>query len=129
MATRSTGYEHVDVIECVRRGIAVSNVPSYGKHTVAEHVFGLLLTISHKLSSCGLDALDLRGKTLGVIGTGDSGRETSRTARGFDMDAHVVVSPHSAFKTREAVARLVDTTVENIEAFARGLPQNTIKFQ
>src|SRR5580765_4216349 len=39
IATRSTGFDHIDLQECRRRKIAVSNVPSYGENTVAEHTF------------------------------------------------------------------------------------------
>jgi D-lactate dehydrogenase len=79
----------------------VSNVPSYGEATVAEHVFALLLTISHKLrealdrshngefSPLGLEGFDLAGKTLGVIGVGSIGRHVVRIARGFEMNVVV----------------------------------------
>lgn len=49
IATHSTGYDHVDTEYCQAQGIAVCNVPSYGEHTIAEHVFGLLLTHSRKI--------------------------------------------------------------------------------
>jgi len=39
---------------------------------------------------------------------------------------NVVITPHSAFNTREAVERLLATTMENITAFARGEPQNIV---
>lgn len=37
---------------------------------------------------------------------------------------NVIITPHSAFNTREAVSRIVETTVENIRAFAQGMPRN-----
>lgn len=97
IATRSTGYDHIDMAACAERGIAVSNVPTYGENTVAEHVFALLLAISHKIpeavnrtrqgdfSQKGLQGFDLRGRTIGIIGTGNIGRRAIRIARGFDM--------------------------------------------
>jgi lactate dehydrogenase-like 2-hydroxyacid dehydrogenase len=40
--------------------------------------------------------------------------------------SNVIVAPHSAFNTREAVGRILDTTVENIVAFDRGEPLDTV---
>lgn len=97
IATRSTGFDHIDIAYCAERGIAVSNVPTYGENTVAEHVFALLLMISHRMreavdrarngefSPLGLQGFDLAGKTMGVVGVGNIGRHVVRIARGFEM--------------------------------------------
>jgi len=98
IVTRSTGYDHIDLAACRERGITVCNVPSYAEGTVAEHVFGLLLTISHNLTEAidrtrrgdfspeGLQGFDLQGRTLGVVGTGAIGRHVLEIARGFAME-------------------------------------------
>jgi D-lactate dehydrogenase len=39
---------------------------------------------------------------------------------------NVIVTPHSAFNTREAVSRILETTVSNIESFIRGDGQNIV---
>ncbi len=109
IATRSTGYDHIDLAECKRRGIVVSNVPTYGARTVAEFTFALLLALSRRLEASirrvretasfaldGLRGFDLQGKTLGVIGTGHIGAEVIRIARGFQMAVLACdVSPQS----------------------------------
>ena len=102
IATRSTGFDHIDIAVCREKNIAVSNVPHYGENTVAEHTFALILALSrnvHKsyarglkedFSIDGLMGFDLKDKTLGVIGTGHIGLHVIRIAKGFGM--HVIAS-------------------------------------
>lgn len=97
IATRSTGFDHVDLDYCREQTIVVSNVPVYGSITVAEHSFALLLAISHHIppavtatrqgdfSGSGLRGFDLYGKTMGVIGTGNIGRRVVEIALAFGM--------------------------------------------
>lgn len=97
IATRSTGYDHIDISFCNEKGVAVASVPTYGENTVAEHVFALLLSLAHRLpeaverarsgrfSPQGLEGFDLAGKTIGVVGTGHIGRHVIRIAKGFAM--------------------------------------------
>lgn len=97
IATRSMGYDHIDLDYCREKNIKVSNVPTYGAHTVAEHTFALILAISRKIvpsveqarrgdfSSVGLEGFDLNGKTLGVIGTGNIGANVCEIGLSFGM--------------------------------------------
>jgi D-lactate dehydrogenase len=97
IATRSTGFDHIDLEACRQRQIAVANVPYYGETTVAEHAFGLILALSRKIHKAylrtlqgnfsleGLRGFDLQGRTLGVVGAGHIGLHAIRIAKGFGM--------------------------------------------
>lgn len=97
LCTRSVGFDHIDLDACKERGITVCNVPDYGSHVVAEHVFALLLsTLRHvpegdkrveggTFDYHGLRGVTLRNKTMGILGTGRIGRRVAQIAHGFGM--------------------------------------------
>ena len=99
IVTRSTGFDHIDLDECKKRSITVSNVPTYGENTVAEMAFALLLALSRRVydgykqvveennfSPKGLTGFDLKGRTLGVVGSGHIGQYAIRMGNGFSMN-------------------------------------------
>lgn len=98
IATRSTGYDHIDSAAAKARGISVANVPAYGEIAVAEFTFALMLTLSRKVHQAyartqrgdytieGLRGFDLYHKTLGVVGAGAIGLHVIRIATGFGMN-------------------------------------------
>lgn len=115
ITTRSTGYDHVDVKACTARGVKVGFVPGYGDHTVAEFAFGLILNLTRKqyraidqiketdsFSLAGLRGIDLKGKTLGVLGTGRIGKEAIKIGNGFGMQ----VIAYDPFPNEEAAKQL-----------------------
>jgi len=101
IACRSTGFDKVDIEYCKTNEIAVYNVPFYGENTIAEHTFGLILSLSRKIHesyirACslnftldGLTGFDLKGKTIGIVGGGHIGMHVARIAKGFGMTVQV----------------------------------------
>lgn len=100
IVTRSVGYDHIDLAAAKERKISVCNVPDYGAHVISEFVFALLLSglrqipsgdtqveKSKAFSSVGLRGIALKGKTLGLVGTGRIGANVARIASlGFLMN-------------------------------------------
>ena len=120
VTTMSTGFDHIDIDECITRGISVCNVPTYGANTVAEHTFALILALSRKLVESidrtrkgdftieGLRGFDIRGKTLGIVGCGNIGEHVAKIARGFDMDVIVFDVNKDMQKAKEMGFRYVE---------------------
>lgn len=96
IATTSTGYDHIE--KKVITSLPICNVPAYGQNTVAEHTFALLLAVARKLLASvhsaqknnarhsQLIGMDLKNKTIGVVGTGNIGKHVIQIAHGFGMN-------------------------------------------
>ena len=85
----------VDLAAAAKFGIKVSTISGYGDTTVAEHAIGLLFAAArhigtmHSMVRNGgwrpMQGMELRGKTLGVVGLGGIGREMARIASGIGL--------------------------------------------
>jgi glycerate dehydrogenase len=111
VALAATGTDNVDLAAARERGIAVCNVTDYCTQSVAQHVFGLLLTLNQhvldfdRMSRDGSWNRDeagtvlarpireLHGLTFGVIGWGNLGRGTARIAEAFGMRILIAARP------------------------------------
>ena len=127
IALRCAGFNNVD-LAAAKNKIDVVRVPSYSPAAVAEHTAALLLSVNRKTHRAyartrdnnfninGLIGFDLRGKTIGVIGTGRIGRVFIEIARGFGMrviasdpypaesDGFEYVSPDEIFKMSDIIS-------------------------
>lgn len=95
IATRSAGYNHIDLEAAQRLGLQVVRVPAYSPYAVAEHAVGLIMMLNRKLykaynrvrddnfSLQGLLGFDLHGSTVGIVGTGKIGECFVRIMAGF----------------------------------------------
>jgi D-lactate dehydrogenase len=98
LALRSAGFNHVDLEAARRLGLAVARVPGYSPHAVAEHTLALILALNRKIHRAynrvregnfeleGLLGFDLRGKTVGIVGTGKIGEAAARALSGFGVE-------------------------------------------
>ena len=85
----------VDVASAKRLGIKVSTISGYGDTTVAEHAMGLVFAAARHIATMHgivrsggwrpMQGMELRGKTLGIVGLGGIGREMARIAGGVGL--------------------------------------------
>jgi len=119
IAVAATGTDNIDLAACQQRGIVVSNVRNYAKHTVPEHTFALIFALRRSICAyrdavkagrwqeaaqfCFFDhpIRDLAGSTLGVIGDGVLGQAVATIGRALGM--RVLFSAH---KGRSGQGRL-----------------------
>lgn len=96
VALRCAGFNNVDIRSAKELGISVVRVPAYSPYAVAEHTVGLMLALNRKIywansrikegnfSLDGLLGFDMRGRTVGIVGTGKIGECVIRILKGFD---------------------------------------------
>ena len=95
IATRSAGFNHIDLDAAKANNIKVVRVPEYSPHSIAEHAIAMLLTINRKthraylkskMNDFTLDGLigwDLYGQTIGVFGYGKIGKIFANIMKSF----------------------------------------------
>jgi len=121
----ATGVNIVDLVAARKRGIVVCNVPGYGTDSVCQMVFALLLELTMQVghhaelvrkgewSRCvdfsfhDRPLLELAGKTLGVVGFGQIGRQITQVALAFGMQVLVQTAHPEKYPEAKEV-RFVD---------------------
>lgn len=100
--TRSTGTDHIDLLQAKHLGIQVANIPSYSPESVAEHAITLILALSRNIISAHLQMMEynftlddlvgttISNKTIGIVGMGQTGQAVAHILRGFG--ARVIAS-------------------------------------
>lgn len=97
ISKHGVGVDNIAIEEATRRGIVVANAPGTNDDSVADLAFALILSLArHIPRACQsmkerkwekIVGVEVRGKTLGVIGTGRIGKKVIRRSLGFDMKA------------------------------------------
>lgn len=95
IATRTAGFNHIDLDAAAEHGIVVVRVPAYSPNSVSEFTVGLILALARHIPRAynrvrdgdfdltGLVGFELRDKTVGVVGTGRIGTQLVKNLSGF----------------------------------------------
>ncbi len=122
IATRSAGYNQIDLQAAEELGLAVVRVPAYSPNAVSEFTVGLILTLGRQIHRAynrvrdnnfeldGLQGFELHNKTIGVFGTGRIGVSVLRNLSGFG--ARLLAYDIYRNPEAEALAEYIDDPVE-----------------
>ncbi|PKM72220.1 MAG: glycerate dehydrogenase [Firmicutes bacterium HGW-Firmicutes-16] len=127
----ATGYNNIDLKAATEHRIPVCNIPAYSTPSVVQHTFALLLELcmhtgqhsegvmAGKWNKCRdfcyweMPLMELSGKTLGIIGFGQIGREVAKTAVCFGMKV-IACAAHP--KIESGIEGVTMTTMDEIIA-------------
>lgn len=125
VARAGVGVDNVDIPRATELGIVVVNTPDGNTISTAEHTFGLMLALArhipqaHESMNAGkwdrksYSGVELRGKTLGIVGLGRIGRAVAKRALAFEM--HVIA--YDPYLEADVAADLGVTLVSMDELF------------
>ncbi len=134
IAVTATGTNNIDLEAVKRHGIRVVNVIRYGRATLVQHTFSLILALSNNLLSYVADVKtgrwaesstfclmshpirELEGKTLGVVGYGDLGQGVAEMGRAFGMRVLIGQRPGTADKEVQRVS--LDELLQNADVIS-----------
>jgi D-3-phosphoglycerate dehydrogenase len=119
-----TGVDNVDLDAATQKGVVVMNTPGGNAVSVAEHTLALLLALARRIPQADasmkqgrwekkkLEGMELRGKTLGLIGLGQIGSHVASLAKALEMEI-IAYDPYvSSLMAGELAVKLV--TIEEV---------------
>lgn len=139
VALTATGVDNVDLVAARERGVAVCNLRDYCTPSVVQHVFAMLLALTHRLADyqalvaggrwqqAGQFSVfpypirELRGRVFGIVGLGALGRAVAEVARSFGMRVQIANRPGAA---AEAARRDLDDMLPELDVLSLHCPLN-----
>jgi len=130
------GVDNIDLAAASKRGIAVFNAPGGNTNAAAELTMALILALARRVPEAdrsmrdgrweraGLQGIELKGRTLGLVGAGRIGGEVARRCQAFGMEV-LVYDPYLAEeRAAQLGVRLVDLdqVIENADVISCHVP-------
>lgn len=141
IATRSFGFNHIDLEYCTNHNIIVIHTDQYGEEAVAEYALGLILALTRNIKPALFDIHNkvvdpkkyegqlLMQKTIGIIGCGKVGIKLGKIADFFGMK--VLVSSYKEEPKFDKFCNIVpfDKLLSNSDIIALHMPFTTSTYQ
>ena len=130
------GLEHIDKEFALEKGIAVLSSPEGNRQAVAEHALGLLLTLFNRIKTAdaeirkGLwirkanEGVELQGKTIAIIGFGNTGEAFARVLSGFQTPIMAFDKYKSGFDSAVVQESAIEDVFESADVVSIHLPYN-----
>lgn len=128
------GYDRVDISAADARKIPVTNTPGANAEAVGELAFSLILSVARHIPYLNNSTrsggwvrstgMELKGKTIGIMGLGAIGRVVARCAQGFEMN-RIAYDPYideAYCKEKRIQARTFDEVIEQADVISLHLP-------
>ena len=114
VSSNGAGFDPVDVEACTEAGVLVVNQSGGNAHSVAEHVLGMMLTLSKRIIEAdrtlrrepgvnrnALMGTEAQGRTVGIVGIGNVGRRIAELCKGL---LGMKVLAYDPYLSREEIA-------------------------
>lgn len=136
----ATGVNNVDLEAAKQAGISVCNVPGYSTSSVAQLVFAYILhhftqvvaNSSNELidrwlqvpyfSLQQIPSIEIKDKTLGIIGLGEIGQQVRRIAEAFDMKVIAAALPGRSYTSVDVTRKSLDQTLKESDIITLHCP-------
>ena len=132
------GVDNIDIPSATRRGVIVINTPEVNTISAAEHTIGMMLALARNIpqghsglingewNRHALVGVELRGKSLGIVGIGKIGREVIKRCKSFQMNifGYDPYCNQDMFKKDEVKLVDLDTLTRDSDFISLHLPIN-----
>lgn len=136
IARAGAGMESIDVVYAESKSITCINSPEGNRDAVGEHAIGMLLMLFNKLNKADREVregkwnreanrgIELQGKTIGIIGYGNTGSAFAKKLTGFDVNILAYDKYKKGFETKEIKESSLSEIFENADILSLHIPLN-----